>query len=651
MARSPDLKPAVCSRDCYDTCGLTARVTESGILAAITGDPDHPVTRGFVCPRGANDPERVYHNRIKTPAVKTGKGFDPLPWDRAVDTIAENLKRTLADHGPEAVLHLHYAGSIGTLTTGFSSRLWHAIGATQTDMALCSRSGKTGLRLHYGNAHGLFPTDLLKADLIVFWGFNPKASAPHLWRLALDARKTTGATIVVIDPRKSGSAKRADRWIAPAPGTDVALAYGIMNRLGAGGYIDHEFIQAHTTGFARLKPEIDKWPLDAAAGITRVSAPDIQAVADLYGQSRNSATMIGIGLQKCDNGADQVRAASFIPALIGRHRGFSYSNSDAFTIDEALISGQRLADRPHQIVEQVALSNLVSRGHFKFIYINCMNPGLTIPNQDGFRQGLARPDVFSVIHDTHWTRTAGLCRLVLPAPTVFEKHDVIIPWMHPFIERSSPVIGPLYDARTEIRVMRDIGRKLGTCPPWVFDDPWPVLEKAFENAFSNGSFTDLMAGKRLTLATLPPDRYPTPSGKIEFYSSVAEKKGFNPIPAQLPDSPRNPGFLLLHSAVSKYTSTQFQEVFGSIPSEVVIHPRAADRMGISSRQTIMLENEQGTLHLSARLSTDVPEDVLWMPRQGQDLNGVPVNRLMSGVPQKIGNGPRYNSTRVCIKPI
>jgi anaerobic selenocysteine-containing dehydrogenase len=358
--------------------------------------------------------------------------------------------------------------------------------------------------------------------------------------------------------------------------------------------------------------------------------------------------MIGIGLQKCDQGADQVRAVSFIPALLGLHRGFFYSNGNSYLLNTSFISGKALTDKAPKIVEQVALADLVKEGEFKFIYISCMNPAMTLPNQHAFRQGLSRKDVFVAVHETHWTKTAAYADVVLPAPTYLEKEDLVVPWGHNYVQYSKRAVQPITGSQSEVWVMREIGKRLGLTQDWLYEDPWSVVELALENALEGGDFRSLRSGEMLTLKTKPKRNYPTPSGKIEFNSSMASEAGLDPLPIQTPLRVEKENFILLTSATSKFTSTQFQEVYEAIPAVVKMNPQDAERLGLEDERVVTLENERGQVKMHVAVSDTVPEGVLWAPRQSEGLAGAPLNCLMSSKPQEIGSGPRFNSTRVTI---
>ena len=638
----------VCARDCYDTCALIVTLDGAEQILSIKGDKKNPVTRGFTCPRGARDHERLSKNRVEAPFLREGNRFRQTDWDKALAALSQKLGEILNKHGPQAVLYLDYAGNTGLLTGAFPQRLWNAIGATQTDHALCSKSGHKALALHYGGSYGITPIELLSMNLVVFWGFNAAVSSPHMWSLARRARKSQGTRIIVIDPRESRTARDADVWVQPRPGSDVALAYGIINYLIQNRYVDLDFIEEWTCGFEQLKKEASKWTPDRIEQITGVVWKQLAEIGEAYRNLIPSATMIGIGLQKCDQGADQVRAVAFIPALLGLHRGFLYGNADSFSVDKSLTSGRKLTSNPSRIVKQVGLPDLVERGEFNFIYISCMNPALTLPNQHAFREGLSRHDVFTVVHETHWTKTAQYADVVLPAPTYLEKDDLVIPWSHNYVQYSNRIVRPITDSRSEIWVMREIAKRLGLTDDWLYEDPWEAVQLALKDVFEEGSFESLKAGEMLKLKRKPKNRYPTSSGKIEFYSSRAEEMGLNPLPTQTPLRSEEGIFILLTSATPRYTSTQFQEVFGAIPAVVVMNSQDAERLGMKAGDIVALANDGGQVKVEVRITDTVPAGVLWSPRQSEGLAGEPQNCLASSNPQEIGGGPRFNSTTVTV---
>lgn len=637
----------VCPRDCYDTCFMIAMV-EGSRLVSVRGDPSNPVTRGFLCPRGAREVERVYRNRILYPHVRTGpkpgRRFRRASWSEALDLVAAALRRVLEEHGPGAVLHLEYAGNMGLLTWYFPQRLWYALGAARTDYSICSKSGHEAIGLHYGLSYGILPDELPGMRLVVFWGFNAAVSAIHIWSLALEAQRR-GALIAVVDPRRSETVSRADLWLSPRPGSDVALAYGIANYLIERGHVDLSFVRQWVSGYEEFRREAAKWSLDRVGEVTGVEKGLIEELGEAYGVRKPSATMIGLGLQKSRWGAEAVRAVSLIPALLGLHRGFYYSNSRGWLVDLQYLTGEKLCGRRVRVVSQVALADHVERGEFKFIYVYNMNPLATLPGQRALRRGLLRGDVFLVVHDSHWAETAEYADVVLPAPTFLEKEDLVIPYSHCYVRVSRRAIPPLGESRDEVWVMRELARRLGVREEWVYEDPWAAVRRALSGALE-GSSEDMLWGGTLKLRMRSRSEYQTPSGRIELYSARAAEAGLSPLPRQAKLEVPKSWFLLLNSATPRYTHTQFREVYGPIPPIVLVNPDDAAELGLEDGDRAALHNELGRVEVRVVVSSDVPRGVLWSPRQLIGLDGELQNSLVSTETQEIGGGPTFNSTLV-----
>jgi anaerobic selenocysteine-containing dehydrogenase len=636
----------VCPRDCYDTCHL--QVVEKAGLTQVLPDPSNEFTSGFLCARGVADLKRAFskerilypHSRNKG---KPSLGFKRIGWSEALDVVAEKITETIRDYGPEALLHVEYAGNMGLLAWYYPQRLWNWLQATMTDYSICSKSGHAALSLHYGLSYGRLPEEMKGSKLFVFWGFNAAVSSPHFWALALRERNK-GALIIAIDPRKSETVERSDFSINPRPGTDVALAYGVMNILISEELYDRDFVEKYTFGFEELKNEASKWPPSRVSEVTGVDVSSIRRLAELYSEKKPSVTFIGLGIQKSLNGAQAVRAISLIPALLGIHRGFYYSNSRRWLANIAKVTGEEIS-KPKRIVSQVALAEHIERGEFKFIFVYNMNPALTLPGQEKLRRGLARGDVFVVQFDTHWNETSMYADIVLPATTYLEKSDVVLPYGHNYVAFSQRAIEPQGESRDETWLTCELAKRLGA-PEWVCRDPIQVLREALEGAIE-GTFEDLLSGKVLRLKTRPLDAYQTPSGKIELYSTTAIKLGHSPLPEM--EYMTGKGFVLLNSATPKYTHTQFRDVYGPIPAIVQINPEDAKELGIRDGEEVVLYNENGEVSVKAQVVDKVPRGVLWSPRQLVDLNGRPQNILVPTTTQKIGGGPVFNSVMVYLR--
>jgi anaerobic selenocysteine-containing dehydrogenase len=642
------LVKTMCARDCPDACFLDVEVKD-GVVVSVRASSDNPVTAGITCPRALGDPQRVYSmDRVLNPYIrktKEGQRFELTTWEAALSLVAERLRETLDRHGPESVLLLDYYGNTGLISSSFSRRLWTALGATHTDGAVCSASGHAALGLHYGLSYGVEPEALLSRKIIVFWGFNAKHSSPHMWAMALRAKRENDATVVVVDPRQSESTSMADLWLYPRPGTDAALCYGLARHLITNGHVDKSFIEEHCAGYEMYEEEALRWTPERVEVVTGVSREGVEALGDALVKYGDPVFMIGIGLNKSLSGAESVRAVSLIPALLGEQRGFYYTNSRGRCLAGDM-EGTALTASALRTVSQVSIGERLAAGEFRFVYVQGMNPALTLPDSNNVWKGLRRDDVFLVVHDTHLTETCRLADVVLPAPTYLEKDDVVLCDSHPHVRKARRAVESWGKSRDEVWVMRELARRVGVEDGWVYDDPWAEAGRTLANAFMDGGFQDLMSGSTLRLRMRPMDEYQTPSGRIEFYSSVAE--GVSPLPRQVELMLGPDEFTLMSSSLPKYTHTQFRDVYGEIPAQVWINPADAERHGVQEGAEVTLFNDLGRLRLTAVATDQVPRGVLWAPREMMDGEGNAQNSLTSGATQMIGGGPVFNSTRVKI---
>jgi len=629
----------VCQRDCPDTCFVDT-VVQDGRILSTRGSTENPITQGFLCPRGVGDPKRVYsEERVLFPHIKNGDKFKRVSWSEALELVAYKLASVLENCGNESILLYDYLGNQGCLSLQYSQRLWRAIGATVTDGALCSTSGHTGIGLHYGLAYGLGFEEVLNCQTIVFWGNNAKVSSPHLWALSLRARKEKGTTLISVDPRKSETSESSDLWVTPRPGSDVALFYGIARYLIERSKVAEKFIEKWTTGYDKLREEVRDWTPKRVQKATGLTGEKVEELCQVLVEKGPVCFMIGLGLNKSSHGAEASRAVSLLPALLGQHRGFHYSDSKGRFVDWSYINGSKMSSNKSKVVEQVSLGERLDSGEFKFVFIKGSNPALTLPNQVAVRAGLSREDVFVVVNETHWTETVKLADVVLPAATYLEKSDVNFSDHHPYTRLSMKAIEPLGECKHEFWVMQKLAERLSCKEPWVFEDPWKALEKAVAEAFENGSFDDLLKGAVLKLRQRSTNEYQTPSGKIELYSSKALEIGASPLPTQLPLYEEEHWFTLLNSALPNWTHSQFRDVYGPIPQVVWINPVDADNHGVKNGADVTLFNEQGALIIEAVLTERVSKGVLWSPRPLTGKNGVPLNSLAEGNPQSLGAGP------------
>jgi anaerobic selenocysteine-containing dehydrogenase len=632
-------------------------IVEDERIVSTRGSTENPVTQGFLCPRGMGDPERVYSkDRVLYPHVKTdgktGGGFKRVSWNEATRQVAKKLQEVIGQHGNESVLVLNYSGNQGLLALHYAERLWTYLGATKHDYALCSTSGHEGICLHYGLSYGLQPLDLLGMGAITWWGYNARVGSSHQWTLSLRARKENGAKIIAVDPRKSPTAEASDVWLNPRPGSDVALVYGIASCLIEKNLVNRNFIDRWTVGYDRFKEAAMNWTPERVQRTTGIDWKRIEEVGDIYAEKRPCAFMIGLGLNKSFHGAESARAVSLLPTLLGNHRGFHYSNGRGMFVDSAYLNGAKFVSKTPRVVSQVALGPMLEEGEFKFVFIYGMNPAVTLPNQNAVRAGLSRSDVFAVVHDTHWTETAKLADVVLPASTYLEKAGVVFSDHHPYCRFSSKAVEPLGESKDEVSLMHELARQMGFKEDWLYEDPWEALRKSLMNAFEDGSVKDFFGGKVMKLKLRSMNEYQTRSGKVEFYSSKAVEIGLNPLPEQLPIEQSEEGwFTLLNSSLPNYTHSQFTDVYGPIPQIVWINPEDSKNIEVEDGETLEVYNDLGRVTLRATVTDKVSRRVLWAPRPVTGIDGNPLNSLASSTPQTIGRGPTFNTTKVKLRRI
>jgi anaerobic selenocysteine-containing dehydrogenase len=644
----------VCQRDCPDTCFIDVTV-DNGRIISTKGSRLNPVTQGFLCPRGMGDPKRVYSkNRVLYPHIKSDGDhqdrFVRKTWQECISVVAKKLKKTIEVYGRESVLLYDYPGNQGFLAWQFPRRLWFALGATTTDYSLCANSGHAGIGLHYGVSYGMQPEELAKMKVIIFWGNNSKVSSPHQWVFALKARSEGNATIISIDPRKSQTSEASDIWINPRPGSDVALSYGIARYLIRKNGIDSGFLDNYTSGYKDYLDEAMKWTPERVERYTGVSRDAIEKIGDILIASHPAVFMIGLGLQKSTQGAEAARAVSLLPALLGYHRGFHYTDGPGRFVDWEYISGASLSRNEGKVVNQVSLGDRLEAGEFKFIFVLGSNPVVTLPNQSAVRKGLNRKDVFVMAHDTHWSETTEYADIVLPASTYLEKRDVNFSDHHLYSRLSEQAVDPLGESKHEIWVMQELAKKLDRKETWLFEDPWEALEKTLTESFQEGNLHDVLDGSVLKIKYRPYNEYQTPSGKIEFAASKAADIGVEALPIQETFKSSDDWFTLLNSSIPKYTHSQFTDVYGPIPQIVWINPNEATDLGIQDGDIVEVFNELGGVTLRAKLTEKISALTLWAPRPLIGLNGNPLNSLAPGTSQNIGGGPVFNSIKVKIKP-
>ena len=716
---------AVCSHDCPDSCGVLVTVNAHGRAVKIQGDPTHPVTQGFLCAKVAKYLDRVYSpDRILYPLRRkpgTLKGpqprgrecefFERISWDEALDSIAARLAQISNEYGPESILPFSYAGTIGVL--GYSSmdrRFFHRLGASRLDRTICSEAGGVAWNLVYGKKLGMPPEDFRLAKLILAWGSNIHGNNVHLWPFIEQARRN-GARLIVIDPYRTRTAALADWHIAIRPGTDAALALGMMHVILNEGLEDRAYIAEMTHGFDDLAERVSDYTPDRVSTWTGVTAAQVEQLAREYATTRPAALRLNYGVQRAERGGTTVRAIAMLPAITGawRHRGGGavLSTSGAFAwnrrelerpdlqfaspigrqarlvnmsaLGHALIELGKDRESWTGVMDQDAEYQSEPRIHALFVYNS--NPGAVAPNQNAVRRGLARPDLFTVVHDLFFTDTTDYADFILPATTFLEHTDVQGAYGHYFAQLSRQAIEPLGESRSNVWLFGQLAQRMGFPESCFRDTPETMVRQALGIGPDSRStipdmehitFEDLEERGHIPLAFhRDPEQHPflpnatgplpTPSGKVEFYSESLAAAGLDPLPAFIPaaesrwsEEADSYPLEFLGRKADNYMNSTFANLESHRKFEagtsglLEMHAADAKSRGVAEGDRVRVFNGRGEIHLIAHVNGSVPAGVVsarldWAKLTGEGSN---INALTSERLTDLGAGATFYSVLV-----
>lgn len=506
---------AACPHDCPDACGVLITV-QDGRATRIQGDPEHPVTRGFLCAKVAKyldrvySPERVMYpmRRItpKGPAAEFPSAGQPLAavpadankiwqrisWDEALDTIASRFRAISDDFGSEAILPYSYGGTLGALNGGsMDRRFFHRLGASQLDRTICSAAGEAGLISVLGVKLGTEPEQFAHSKYIIAWASNIHANNVHLWPFIVEAQRN-GAKLVVIDPYRTRTAECADWYLPINPGTDAALALAMMHVIIGEKLYDADYVSKYTLGFEQLREKVKEYSPERVANWTGISADNIRQLAREYATTSPSVIRLNYGVQRSEGGGMATRAVAMLPCLIGSWKqvggGFQMSLSGAADLNPSALKRTDLMDvalgRPARTLNMVELGrvlNEVSDPPVKALFVYNSNPAAVCPNHDKVVRGLMRPDLFTVVHEQFFTDTTDYADIVLPATTFFEHKDLQKAYGHYYLQVSNQAIQPLGECRSNVDVFRALAQRMGfteECFSQTVDD---IIDLALES--------------------------------------------------------------------------------------------------------------------------------------------------------------------------
>jgi anaerobic selenocysteine-containing dehydrogenase len=683
--RATGVVRGACPHDCPDTCAMLVTV-ENGVATRVAGDPEHPITNGFLCAKVNRYIERTYHtDRLRTPLRRIGpKGsgqFEPITWDAALDEIATRLSAVIDAHGAESVLPYSYAGTMGMVQgSSMDLRFFHTLGASKLDRTICSMAGTVGTRMTVGANVGADGEGVPDSDLVLLWGTNTLTANPHLWPFILKARER-GARIICIDPIQTRTALQCDEWIPIRPGTDAALALGIMHVVFANGLEDRDYLERHTLGHEALRERAAEWTVERTAQVTGLPLETIVSLGEAYGRSKAAFIRVNYGLQRHAGGGMAVRTIACLPAIVGHWRrpggGVQLSTSANFAFNRAALARMDLGPATRTI-NMIRLGDALTMDDagvggppVKALIVYNSNPAAVAPDRNAVTRGLARDDLFTVVLEHFQTDTCDWADIVLPATTQLEHWDVHFAYGHHYVTLNRPAIAPLGEAKPNSEIFRLFAARMGMTDPAMRDDDLTLIRQALETSAPKlcGVSFDTLLEKGWTRLNVPTPYlpyaegdFPTPSGKCEFFSARLEEMGLDPLPTYIPpfeSVERDPALVarypltLISSPAHQFLNTTFVNVTSlrrqAKEPEVLLHPADAERRGIAVGVLVTVRNDRGAFLARARVEPTIREGVAWAPSiwwgklagDGANANQTTSQRLTD-----LGNGPVFYDNQV-----
>jgi anaerobic selenocysteine-containing dehydrogenase len=661
-----------CPHDCPDACALKVTVTQ-GVVTKVEGDPNHPPTDGVLCTKVSRYAQRTHHkDRLLQPLKRVGpKGpnqgpaqFEPVSWEEALTDIAAKLT-AIAAQNSLSILPYSYAGTMGFVQgEGMASRFFNRLGASALDRTICASAGAAGLKYTLGASVGMDAIQFQDAKLILLWGTNPVTSSVHLWTRVQEAKRR-GAKVIAIDPFASDSAQKCHEHIALMPGTDAALALGMMHVLIQDNLIDKNYIEQYTLGFEALKVRAMAYTPARVAKICQISESQIIQLARDYGSTQSSAIRLNYGMQRSSGGGNAVRAILSLPALTGAWRhsagGALLSSSGWFPVQTAKLEGHHLHPLP---VSQQRTINMTAIGDallsadppIKALIVYNSNPVAIAPDSEKVIQGFARDDLFTVVLEHFQTDTADYADYILPATTQLEHFDVQKSYGHFYLMCNQPAIAPLGQCKPNSEIFRLLAKQMGfkdaafeltdqELARVAVDWQHPSLAHSNYDTLLQDGWVRLQVEHGLadkTQAVFANGGFPTPSGKCEFFSQRLLDQGLDPLPDYIePHDPPTPAFPLrmISPPTRHFMNTTFVNVESLRQSEpepiVYLHPIDAKARGIAAGAMVRMNNERGACLLRAQISDRtriglaVVPSIWWhkLSEGGKNVNALTSQRL------------------------
>ena len=679
---SSTLVRAACPHDCPDTCAILVTV-EGGRAIQVHGNPDHPPTHGALCTKVSRYPERTYHpERVLTPLKRVGaKGsgqFVRVSWKDALDDIAANLKRVAGPElaNAEAIVPYSYAGTMGMVQgESMAARFFNKLGASRLDRTICSSAGGEALALTYGAKVGMHTEHYAESKLIVIWGSNSITSNLHFWTYAQQAKRA-GAKLICIDPRRTDTADKCHEHIALLPGTDGALALGLMHELIANDALDHDYIERHVADWPKLRDTALAWPPERVAATCGIDVEQVRSLARDYASIKPAAIRLNYGMQRVRGGGNAARLIAILPCLVGawRHRAggmllsasgwFRHARNDAALAREDLLAGRR----PRTINMTTIGDDLLRESgetladgtrfgpKIEALVVYNSNPVAVAPDSAKVVRGFMRDDLFTVVLEHFRTDTADLADYILPATTQLEHLDVHTSYGHTYAMLNEPAIAPVGEAKANTQIFRELAATMGFADACFADDDETLARAAFRPASEGGVDFDALRATgwvKLSIADAPfaDGRFPTPDGKCRIDAPGVGVPDFVPnyeSKASTPELAARYPLAMITPPARNFLNSSFVNVTSlrAIEGEPVLEISVADaaERGVVSGQRVRIFNDRGSIVCKAVVGSRAREGVVnglgvwWrkLARDGKNGNELTHQRLTD-----IGRAPSF----------
>jgi anaerobic selenocysteine-containing dehydrogenase len=682
---------ATCPHDCPDTCALLVTV-DNGVATEVKGDPEHPTTAGVLCTKVSRYVERTYHpDRVLHPMRRVGrKGegkFERITWSEAIDEIATRLS-DIAARDPQAILPYSYCGTMGLVQgESMSLRFFNKLGASLLDRTICATAGATGYKYTIGASIGTDIEHFQDAKLIIIWGGNPIASNLHFWMRVQEAKRR-GATLVAIDPYRSLTAEKCHQHIALLPGTDAALALGMMHVLIQEDLFDHDYVANYTLGFDELKARALEWTPERTAETCGITAQEVIDLARLYGQAAKSgegaAIRMNYGLQRVRGGGMAVRNIACLPALVGawRHKagGVQLSTSGSFPANRpALQRPDLLAGRAPRTINMTTIGDdLLKDASPEFgpkveaVIVYNANPLAIAPDSAKVQKGFEREDLFTVVLEHFHTDSADYADILLPATTQLEHVDAHLAYGHLYMMANNAAIEPVGEAKPNTEFFRLLAARMGFIDACFSESDDELAAQAFDKKHERAVHFDWESlrqkgWQKLNMPDAPfaEGGFPTPSGKCEFYSSSMARDGLDPVPSYIPpyeSAASNPELAkkyplaMISPPARNFLNSTFVNVQSLRATEgephLDIHPNDAARRGIVHGEMARIFNDRGSFVARARVTDKAREGLvvglsIWWKKLASD--GKNANEVTSQRLTDMGRAPTFYDTLVQVE--